>query len=39
MGNFNSFHYELLGFYKKIKRTDFDNKILINAINKRKIIK
>ena len=37
--NFNSFHYELLGFYKKIKRTDFDNKILINAINKRKIIK
>lgn len=37
--NFNSFHYELLAFYKKIKRTNFDNQILIDAINKRKIIK
>ena len=36
--NFNSFHYELLGFYKKIKRVGFDEQILWDEINKRKII-
>ena len=35
--NFNSYHYQLLHFYKKINH-DFDDKTLQQEIDKRKII-
>ena len=35
--NFNSYHYNLLGFYKKIKRKDFDETLLVREIIKRRV--
>ena len=35
--NFNSYHYQLLRFYKKVKRKDFDETFLWKEIEKRKV--
>ena len=35
--NFNSYHYQLMRFYKKLKRKDFDENFLWKEIEKRKV--
>lgn len=37
--NFNSFHYQLLRFYKKNRKKNFDETFLVKEIEKRKVIR